>query len=85
MREPTDIRRPLFPSTQHQITGQLSVLKEARARITGGKTIEQARQELSAMIADLETRLAVNAAAGDVVLPEYLGQFLGGQPQGAHA
>ena len=36
MREPIELRAALFPVTQHQIAGQVAVLKEARARITAG-------------------------------------------------
>lgn len=85
MSVPTELRPPLFASTAHQIAGQVSALKELRARIGGGKTVGQIRGEINEMIAELESRLAINAAAGDAVLPEYLGKFIGGEPQGAAA
>ena len=75
MREPIELRAALFPVTQHQIAGQVAVLKEARARITAGCTIEQARTEIGKMISELEARLTVNAAASSAVLPEFLGEF----------
>lgn len=72
----TEPRNALFPATQHLIAGQVAALKHARNSLYHGMDVHACKRVLAEQIAELEARLAVNAAAQSAVVPGYQGDFM---------